>query len=579
MKSSIQSRVLALVGAGIVVAVGVLALLSRSSLLVLEGEVVEQHRRVAQTMARELSRAVAGDMRLLAIAAGAEDDASVRAALDAILRYGRVSSAAFVVAPDGAIAACEPSTACGGVLAEEVRRAAIEAIATQRPVITDRIRASRANPEDPAPHPDDRIVCLLPLRALEGRPGGAAGLMIDPGDRRFSELLQPAAAPTLRVTVVDSGGHLLASAAPRTPGGTASLETTAPVPDTTWVLRLFETGTDPIAPIDAFRTRSLWLAPSLAAITMLLGWGIARSVRQPIATLTADAERIASGNLDRPIAARPAARGGDEVGRLAVALEEMRAALKKSIDTIEQSNAQLERRVQERTRQLAEANAALEERERVRQQLLRKVISAQEDERKRVARELHDETSQTLAALGIGVDMALASCHPEINGQTHRRLEDIRRLVDRMHHELHRMIVNLRPSVLDDLGLAAAIQWFAERQLPKVAVRCEIEFDTRLPSELETAIFRAVQESIVNIARHAHAESVLIQGSIEGGTLTVEIEDDGDGFKVDDVVRAHDSMRGVGLLGMRERLEIFGGTLTIDSDAGEGTRVVMRVPV
>ena len=108
--------------------------------------------------------------------------------------------------------------------------------------------------------------------------------------------------------------------------------------------------------------------------------------------------------------------------------------------------------------------------------------------------------------------MALATCPPEVNGRTHRRLEDVRRLVDRMHHELHRLIVNLRPSVLDDLGLAAAIQWFAERQLPSVAVRCELELDTRLPSELETAIFRAVQEAIVNIARHAHAESVLIQG-------------------------------------------------------------------
>jgi signal transduction histidine kinase len=403
--------------------------------------------------------------------------------------------------------------------------------------------------------------------------------MIDPGDRRFSDLLQPAASPTLRVDVVDSNGHLLASVTPRGATADVSLETRAAVPDTSWVLHLFETGRDPIAPIDAFRSRSLWLAPSLAAITMLLGWGIARSVRQPIVTLTAAAERIAGGKLDRPIAARPAARGGDEVGRLAIALEEMRTALKHSIETIEESNQQLERRVEERTHQLAQANQSLEERERVRQQLLRKVISAQEDERKRVARELHDETSQTLAALGIGVDMALASCPPETNGQTHRRLEDIRRLVDRMYHELHRMIVNLRPSVLDDLGLAAAIQWFAERQLPKVAVRCELELETRLPSELETAIFRAVQESIVNIARHANAESVLVQGSIEGGMLTVEIEDDGDGFEVEDVVHAHDSMRGVGLLGMRERLEIFGGTLRIDSEPGGGTRVIMRVPV
>lgn len=578
MKSSIQSRVVALVGAGVFVAVGALSLLSRSSLMVLEGEVVEQHQRVADTMAREMSRAIVGDMRLLAVAAGAADEASTRAALDTILRFGHVASTAFVVTPEGVIATCEPAAGCDGIIADEIRRLALDAVRTQRPIVSDRIRGSRSNPESRAPNPDDRVVCLMPLRALEGRAGGAAGILIDPADRRFSELVKPATSPTLRVDVVDSGGHLLASATPKD-AAAASLETRAAVPDTPWSLHVLETGADPIAPIDAFRSRSMWLAPSLAAVTMLLGWGIARSVRQPLVTLTAAAERIAGGKLDRPIGARTAARGGDEVGRLAVALEEMRTALRQSIETIERSNQELERRVAERTGELAAANASLEDRERVRQQLLRKVISAQEDERKRVARELHDETSQTLAALGIGVDMALASCPLELNGQTHRRLEDVRRLVDRMHHELHRLIVNLRPSVLDDLGLAAAIQWFAERQLPAVAVRCELDFETRLPSELETAIFRAVQEAIVNIARHAHAESVLIQGSIENGALTVEIEDDGDGFKVDEVVQAHDSLRGVGLLGMRERLEILGGSLRIESEPSTGTRVVMRVPV
>ncbi len=579
MRSSIQSRVLALVGAGVFVTVGALSLLSRSSLLVLEGEVLDQHHRVADTMARELSRSVAGDMQLLAVAAGAPDEPASRAALETILRFGHVASTAFVVTRDGIVSTCEPSGGCDGLVADALRRLAIDAIRTQRPIVSNRVPGSRTNPESRLPHPEDRLICLMPLRGVEGQAGGAAGIMIDPADRRFAELVRATASPTLRVEIVDSNGAVIAGAATPDPAASASLETSAPVPDTPWTLRLFETGADPIAPIDAFRSRSMWLAPALAAVTMLLGWGIARSVRQPLVTLTEAAERIAAGRLDRPIAARPAARGGGEVGRLAVALEEMRAALKQSIETIERSNEELEGRVAARTRELATANASLEEREHLRQQLLRKVISAQEDERKRVARELHDETSQTLAALGIGVDMALAACAPEVSGQTHRRLEDIRRLVDRMHHELHRLIVNLRPSVLDDLGLAAAIHWFAERQLPSVAVRCELDFETRLPTELETAIFRAVQEAIVNIARHAHAESVLVQGSIENGALTVEIEDDGDGFRPDEVVQAHDSLRGVGLLGMRERLEIFGGSLHIDSEPGGGTRVVMRVPV
>src|SRR3990172_1029504 len=145
MKSSIQSRVVALVGAGVFVAVGLLSLVSRSSLLVLEGEVVEQHQGLADTMARELSRAVADDMRLLAIAAGAADEPSTRAALDTILRFGALASAAFVVTPEGIVASCEPAAGCGGIIADEVRRLALEAIGAQRPVVSNRIRGSRTN--------------------------------------------------------------------------------------------------------------------------------------------------------------------------------------------------------------------------------------------------------------------------------------------------------------------------------------------------------------------------------------------------------------------------------------------------
>lgn len=143
------------------------------------------------------------------------------------------------------------------------------------------------------------------------------------------------------------------------------------------------------------------------------------------------------------------------------------------------------------------------------------------------------------------------------------------------------MIVNLRPSLLDDLGLAAAIRWFADRQLSPagLSVRCEIaDFDRRLPPEMETGVFRAVQEALVNVSRHAAADSVLVQGSLEGDVLAIEIEDDGIGFDEATMVRSPDSLRGVGLLGMHERIEIFGGTVTIDSAPGGGTRVQFAVP-
>jgi signal transduction histidine kinase len=577
MKASLQTRVLALVGAGVFLAVALLSLLSRSSLLLLDREVVHDHERLAASLARELSRAVGHDLRLLS-GAGGTPHADLLESLSDIRRYGRLVSAAFVLDDAGAVLACEPAYECTELRASKAAGLTRDALAAQRPTIGVVANAgARGRP---------RILVLLPFAPIEGRTLAAAGLSIDPADRRLAELLDPSdVAPTLRVRVRDAGGFVLA-ASRAVEGEVPSYTTVVPVPGTPWSFELSDVGPDPRAPIIAFRQQSIWLAPMLAALVMLLGWGVARSVRRPLVDLTAAAERIAQGDLDRPIDTRRAADGGEEVARVALALERMREDLQASIARIEDARQALEVRVAERTHELAEANARLEDRERLRQELLRKVITAQEDERKRIARELHDETSQTLAALGIGVDLALAGCPETLDAAAMReRLADVRGLVKRMHGELHRMIVNLRPSVLDDLGLAAAIGWFAERQVARagIAVRCELEeldeLETRLPPEIETAIFRAVQEALVNITRHAHAETVLIQGSAGDGRLLIEVEDDGVGFDPAGIERSHDSMRGIGLLGMRERLEILGGTLEVDSTPGEGTRIVFSVPL
>jgi signal transduction histidine kinase len=327
----------------------------------------------------------------------------------------------------------------------------------------------------------------------------------------------------------------------------------------------------------SYRRTSLWLAPGLTAVTLLLGWGIARSVRRPLLTITRSAERIADGDLTRPMDEAGARVGGTEIARLASAFERMRRSLAASVAATNAAHEELERRVEDRTHALALANARLEERERQRQQLLRKLIAAQEDERKRVARELHDETSQTLAALAMAVDAAANT-----PGSHAGPLPALRGLVSRISDGIRRLIVDLRPSVLDDLGLAAAIQSFADAHLTRagLAVRCEIDDgDLRLPSAVETAVFRAVQEALVNIERHALAQTVLIQVSIEGGTLAVDIEDDGVGFAPEAAVPEPDSLRGIGLLGMRERIELVGGSVRVESAPGEGTRVVMSVPI
>ena len=560
---SLQVRVLVLVGAGVFAAGALLSVLSRSALRALEREVSHDHQRLAASVARDLSRAVSTDMRLLAQSSAADSQPYLARARE----FGRLATLAFTVRADGSLADCLPAHECQA-FAAAIRPLAALTIASRRPFVSNLVRASDGR---------QRLFGLLPF----SQPGGvaAAGFGMDPHDRRLEEMLVVSElGPALHARLRDAAGTIIAGAGslPNMPVFTAAV----PVRGTPWTLEIFDVGADPQTPIARFRRSSLWLAPTLAAVAMLLGWGIARSVRQPLLALTAAAERIAGGNFQPPLDVARASAGGHEVARLATALERMRAALVASFAEIERTNEELEWRVGERTRQLADANRRLEEREKLRQRLLRQVISAQEEERKRVARELHDDTGQTLAALGIELDLAVAE---SATGSPVRwRLLAVRRMLDRMHADLHRTIVNLRPSVLDDLGLAAAVQWLADHLLAPLGVktRCEIDgLEERLPTEVETATFRVVQEALQNIARHAHAESVLIQADQSEGHLHVEIEDDGVGFDVDSLAVNGDSLRGVGLLGMRERVDALAGSLRIDSTPGRGTRVILSVPV
>jgi signal transduction histidine kinase len=318
-----------------------------------------------------------------------------------------------------------------------------------------------------------------------------------------------------------------------------------------------------------------WLGLLTAAalgLGALLAWGAARSIAKPVAQLTASAERIAGGDLNDPIPQS----GWDEVGRLGAALEKMRASLRDLIGVVASANQQLEQRVEERTAELAHVNEQLRQREDDLGHLYEKVVAAQEDERKRIARELHDDTSQSLAVLVMAIDSAQAT----LKSGKIPRLDEARALAVRTIEEIHRMILDLRPSVLDDLGLQSAIRWYAERHLVSrgVSVRCEFEArDRRWPAAFETAVFRVCQEAMSNIYRHSEAESVLIQVAEADGMLRIEIEDDGKGF--DPQNAGSPDRRHFGLMGIRERVEILGGTVDIDSAPGQGTRLKFQVPL
>jgi signal transduction histidine kinase len=197
------------------------------------------------------------------------------------------------------------------------------------------------------------------------------------------------------------------------------------------------------------------------------------------------------------------------------------------------------------------------------------VVNAQELERRRLARELHDETGQALASILLGLKSLERQVGPE-------PVATIRELVGSALDDVRRLTVELRPPALDDFGLAPAL----ERLTSLVATRSglDIQLSVRspvaLPSEQETALYRIVQEALTNIVKHAGASSVSIIVMASGGTVRLVIEDDGAGF---DPAKVRDGA--LGLVGIRERVSLLDGRFEIDSSPGAGTTLLVELPV
>ena len=217
----------------------------------------------------------------------------------------------------------------------------------------------------------------------------------------------------------------------------------------------------------------------------------------------------------------------------------------------------------------------------MRGELLRQIISTQEEERKRIARELHDETSQALTSLAVHLQ-AVMDALPLHTNQIKARLARIRSLAVNTLDEIHRLTYELRPSLLDDFGLVAAVKWLAENRLEAAGIKVHLETDgreKRLPIEVETALFRIVQEAATNIVRHASADWATIALEFKENSVVVRIEDNGRGFDPDQAIRLTDNGRGAGLLSMKERADFLGGGLRIQSRPGFGTQIAAEIPI
>jgi len=229
----------------------------------------------------------------------------------------------------------------------------------------------------------------------------------------------------------------------------------------------------------------------------------------------------------------------------------------------------------------ARATQSLEEANKIREQLLEKLISAQEEERRRIARQLHDEASQSLAALAINLE-GVADTLPPTFRDTKQKLDVLKERVIQTAGGIRNLALELRPSALDDLGLSMAIDWYAKDYLAKRGLNVKIEVigpKTKLPSYTETMLFRIIQEALTNIVKHAEASQVRVQLQLSDSVAIVQVEDNGKGFDVEATLSGEDVRRNLGLHGMAERATLLGGTFTIRSQPGQGTCLRVEVPL
>jgi len=279
-------------------------------------------------------------------------------------------------------------------------------------------------------------------------------------------------------------------------------------------------------------------------VSVLVNYAILRVAFRPLFTLQATLDQVRRGDFSARV---PNVEGDPDIARLT-----------------EIANLMLDR--------LAEH----------RQNVAAQILRAQEEERKRIARELHDETSQSLTSIVVSLEAVEQQLGPEpIEGALVDRLRHTKEIAQRTLDETRRLMFDLRPSVLDDLGLVPALRWFMTQRVQPAGLTTEFQasgLEGRLSEELETAFFRIMQEAITNTVKHARAKSIQVRLVQEQDRIVGTVTDDGHGFHPVHVAGRTEKDRGLGLFGMQERAALVGGTVQIESAPGRGTTVRVTVP-
>lgn len=229
----------------------------------------------------------------------------------------------------------------------------------------------------------------------------------------------------------------------------------------------------------------------------------------------------------------------------------------------------------------ARLSDALEQHEKALARMSARVVQAQEEERKRISRELHDEIGQALTAISIDA-AAIAAQLSQASEEARARLIEIQGLVDRTLDQVREISLELRPPMLDDLGIVPALRWYVNRWSDRLAIPVQFRvktLDERLPPAVETALFRIVQEALTNVARHAKASQVTILLTKEDARVTVTVEDDGQGFEAGGIMEQTLHQEGTGLIGIQERVAALGGRFALETHPGKGTCLWVEIPL
>ncbi len=297
---------------------------------------------------------------------------------------------------------------------------------------------------------------------------------------------------------------------------------------------------------------ALFYACTGIILSFVINYQILSDALKPMDVLQQTVERIDRG--DTTVRAPVAEIGDPQLKRFAQALNTMLERLAAHTNTIETNRAQLRR-------------------------LSAQVLGAQEDERKRIARELHDDTSGALARVLLNIEMCEDTL-PEDCADVREKMRGTRILAEQTLENVRKMIFGLRPTLLDDLGLAAAVRWYAKNNLEPIGVQVQFEASShqeRADAQIETALFRIAQEAINNIVRHAQAKHARVQLTREPSRWALRVQDDGCGFDVAAVQLAPDHRWG--LFGVQERVQLLGGTFRLESSIGQGTTLRVEIPV